>query len=256
MQQLFNRLTAFGHRLVHRQRVEPSAYFRFGAVAHQITQIGIEPVARRPALFDHGDLHRLPVLERRVQRHHGTVHAGTPAAVAQVGMHAVGKVNDSSALRQFDNGRIRRQHVDAVVKHGSTGLHALLARQVTLPRQQLPQHGDFGVIFPTGGNPGITLDARFLVGPMRSHAMLGMVVHGLGADLNFDGLPSGLPCNIPDNGVQRLVAIGLGLGDVIVKLLGHGREMAVHPAQGGVTVGNAGDHNAQRTDVIHLLKPQ
>ena len=30
----------------------------------------------------------------------------------------------------------------------------------------------------------------------------------------------------------------------------------MHPAQRGVTVGDAGHHNAQRADVIHLLKPE
>jgi hypothetical protein len=55
-----------------------------GAVAGQVAQLGIEPVARRPALLGGGDLHRLAVLQRRVQRHHGAVHARAAAAVAQV----------------------------------------------------------------------------------------------------------------------------------------------------------------------------
>jgi hypothetical protein len=41
---------------------------------------------------------------------------------------------------------------------------------------------------------------------VRRHAVLGMVVHGLGADLHLDRLLTA----IAHDGVQRLVAIGLG----------------------------------------------
>ena len=44
--------------------------------------------------------------------------------------------------------------------------------------------------------------------------MLGMLVHGLGADLDLPGTALG----IAHHGVQRLVAVGLGLGDVVVEL--------------------------------------
>ena len=54
--------------------------------------------------------------------------------------------------------------------------------------------------------------------------------------------------------MQRLVAIGLGLGDVVVKLLHDGLELLVHPAQGRVAVLHRGHHHAQRADVKHLVK--
>ena len=87
---------------------------------------------------------------------------------------------------------------------------------------------------------------------MGGHAGLGMVVHGLGAHLYFNRLT----CGIPHHGVQRLVAIGFGPGDVVVKLVGHRIEMIMHPAQRGVAVWHGGHHDAQRPDVVHLVKPQ
>ena len=56
-----------------RQRVEPGAHLGLGRAACQIAQLGIEPVERRPAFLGGGDLDRLAVLQRRVQRHHRAV---------------------------------------------------------------------------------------------------------------------------------------------------------------------------------------
>src|SRR5690606_41459669 len=57
--------------------VEPGAHLVLCAVAGQETEVGVEPVARRPALLQGDDLHGLAVLQRRVQRHHHQIEEHT-----------------------------------------------------------------------------------------------------------------------------------------------------------------------------------
>ncbi|MDT4852300.1 hypothetical protein FQZ97_865240 [compost metagenome] len=203
-------------------------------MADQVAQIGVEPVPRRPAFLGRGDLHRLPVLQRRVQRDHGAVDTGAPATVTQVRVHGVGEVHSGGTLGQLHDRGIGRQHIDAVVEQ-TLGT----AAEVAFPGQQLAQHGDLGVVFRTRRNARIPFRARFLVGPVRSDAVLGVVVHGLGTDLDFKR-PA---LFVAHHGVQRLVAVGFGLGDVVVKLLGHRLEVRVHQRQHTVAVVGLWNHH-------------
>jgi hypothetical protein len=62
--------------------------------------------------------------------------------------------------------------------------------KIALPGQQLAQHGLAGLghallELARGADAAIALGARFLVGPVRGHAVLGMLVHLLGADLHL-----------------------------------------------------------------------
>ncbi len=143
---------------------------------------------------------------------------------------------------------MRREHINAVLERTLFG-HT---REIALPRQQLAQHRDLGIVSAAGRHPGIAFDTGLLVGPVRRHAMLGVLVHGMGSKLDFNGPPS----LVAHHRVQGLVAVGFGFGNVVVKLLGHRREVAVHPAQGSITVRHAGHDDAQRTDVVHLRKSQ
>jgi hypothetical protein len=127
-----------------------------------------------------------PFLSARVQRHHGAVDARAAAAVAQVGVHGVGKVHRRGARGQLDHRGLGRQHVDAVVQQAVLGG----AGEVALPGQQLAQHGDLGVVLAGGADAGVALGAGLLVGPVRGHAVLGVLVHGAGADLDFQARPS------------------------------------------------------------------
>jgi hypothetical protein len=70
-------------------------------------------------------------LQRRVQRHHGAIHARAAAAVAQAGVHRVGKVHRRGALGQLDHGRIGRQHIDAVVEQATLGRAPRVAPQAS-----------------------------------------------------------------------------------------------------------------------------
>ena len=175
-------------------------------------------------------------------------------------MHAVGKVHRRGALGQLHNGGLGREHINAVVKHrggfAAAGLGQVTpgraAGEFSLPGQELAQHRNLGVIGTAGRHPGVAFGASFFVGPVGRHAVLGMLVHGLGADLHFDGLALG----VAHHGVQGLVAVAFGLGDVIVKLFGHGHKLAVHPAQSGIASVHRGHDDTQGAYVKHLVKAQ
>ena len=69
--------------------------------------------------------------------------------------------------------------------------------------------------------------------------MFGVLVHLFRANLNFNS-PA---LNISHHGVQRLIAIDLGLSNVVVKFFRHGLKLPMHPAQGGITVAHLGYHH-------------
>ena len=77
-----------------------------------------------------------------------------------------------------------------------------------------------------------------------------MVVHGLSANLDLER-PT---LFVAHHGVQRLVTVGFGLGDVVVKLFGHRQKTGVHMGQRGITGVDTVHHHPQRTDVEHTIK--
>ena len=80
--------------------------------AVHIAEVGIEPVARRPALLHRYDLDLLTALKRVVERHHRAIHACAAAAVTQAGVHRVGEIDRCGASRQIHDLALWRQHVD------------------------------------------------------------------------------------------------------------------------------------------------
>ncbi|MNS55865.1 hypothetical protein D3C72_887100 [compost metagenome] len=169
--------------------------------------------------------------------------------MAQLGVDGVGKIDRGGALGQLNHGRVRSQHVDMVIKQATV---LRLPDQILAPCQQLAQHGNLGVVVTAGSDTRVALGPSFLVGPVRRHAIFGMVMHGLGADLDFNGLA----IVIAHHGVQRLVAVGLGLGNVVVEFRLDGRKCLVHKRQGCVAVLYRGHHHTQSANVEQLLEIQ
>ena len=75
-------------------------------------------------------------------------------------------------------------------------------------------------------------------------------MHGLRADLDFNG-PAGF---ITNHRVQRLVTVGFGPGNVIVKLAFNRRKKRMHKTQRGVATIHIGRNDPQRADIKHLVK--
>ena len=64
-----------------------------------------------------------PLRERLIQRHDPAVDLGAAAAVPELGVHVVGKIERRGAARQVDDFAARRQRVDAIGEQ--LGLDAL-----------------------------------------------------------------------------------------------------------------------------------
>ena len=79
-------------------------------------------------------------------------------------------------------------------------------------------------------------------------------MHGAGADLDFYGARAVVCALLHDDGVQRLVAVGLGAGNVVIVFAGNGIKLAVRPVEHGVAVFHVGHDNAHGHSVIDLLK--
>ena len=89
-----------------------------------------------------------------------------------------------------------------------------------------------------------------LVAPVRGDSDLGRLVHLPGADLDLDRAPVGAD----HRGVQRLVHVGLGGGDVVLEAVGDRHVQAVHEAEGGVAVAHRLDEDAHGAEVVDLLE--
>ena len=91
-----------------------------------------------------------------------------------------------------------------------------------------------------------------LVQPVRGHAVLGQTVHLLGADLDFDSLALGPD----DRGMQALVAVGLGHGNIVFEAARHGLPLRMDKAEHRVTVAYVLDDDAESQNVVHIVERQ
>ena len=90
--------------------------------------------------------------------------------------------------------------------------------------------------------------ARALVQPVGGDAVLGLLVHLNRAQLDLDG--TGLRAH--DRGVQRLVAVGLGRGDVVLEAAGQRMPQRVDRTQGRVAVPHRLQDDAQCDEVVDV----
>ncbi|MNJ69250.1 hypothetical protein D3C77_655790 [compost metagenome] len=80
-----------------------------------VPEVGVEPVAAgRPALLAGDDLHLLAGLQGVGERHDPAIDLGAPAVMADLGVHAVGKIKRRGALGQVDGVTVRGEHIHPV----------------------------------------------------------------------------------------------------------------------------------------------
>ncbi len=118
-------------------------------------------------------------------------------------------------------------------------------RLVALALEDLAQPGELLQVL--GVDPSL-----LLVQPVRGHAVLGLPVHLFGTDLDLDALALGPD----DRGVQALVAVGLGHGDVVLEAPVHRFPLRVHQTEHRVTVADVLDQHTEGHDVVHLVQGQ
>ena len=156
--------------------------------------------------------------------------------VADVGMHGVGEVDGACAFRQFADVAVGREHVDLVREQ--------IDLQVLDELQGIP-----GALLQVeqAGHPlarPVALPAcRFIVAeePVPGDAVLRHRLHLPRSYLHVDG--RGVHAH--QRGVQRLVAVRLGNGDVVLEAAGHGLVEIVQHAEGAIAGVHAIDFDAE-----------
>ena len=187
------------------------------------------------------DFHAVAVFELGAQRHQFVVDLDGDAAVADIGVHGVGKIHRGGAARQRHDLALGGEDVDLVGEQVDLEVLQELDRVAAL-RLDLQQ-----ALQPLVGLLLQVVDAGVaaLVQPVRGDAGLGDLVHVLGADLHLDRRAE----RAEQRGVQRLVAVRLGDGDVVLELAGNRLVEPVQRAQREIAGGHVLDHDAKAVDV-------
>ena len=194
---------------------------------HEI-QVRVEPVAAGTTPLRRQDLHLVAALQGRVQADQLAAHLGAAAAVADVRVHAVCEVDGRRAGRQVDHLAPRGEDVDPILEELLfRGREELAAARLLLrlPIEHRAQPLDLALV-------RLVVPGLRLVAPVGGDADVGDAIHVGRADLHLER-PTVRP---DDGGVQRLVLVLLGVGDVVVEFAGDGPPEGVHHAERRIAV--------------------
>ena len=194
------------------------------------------------------DLDHVAVLEFGAQRHLLVVDLGGGGAVAHIAVDGVGKVHHGRAPGQGHDLALGGKHIDRIGEQ--VHLHVVpelggVAGLVLDVQQRLQPLGAQAF-----GRRAITV--LRLVQPVRGHASLGNDVHFVGAHLELDVHARGAD----QRGVQRLVAIELGNGDMVFELSGHRLVHLVQHPERRIAVGDGGHNHPKAIDIRDLREAQ
>src|SRR5688572_3494145 len=191
------------------------------------------------------DFDGLAVTKRRAQRNQPPIDLRRDAAVADVGVHGIGKVDTGRAARQAAYFALGREHVNLVREQVDLdALEKLLRATALLDLDELLQ--------PLARAIAVRAIARVarLVLPVRRDARLRNLVHVLGTDLHLDRHP----VRTKQRRVQRLVAVCPGDGDVVLEPPRHRLVHAVHAAKRAVAGIDGLDHDTEPVHVDDLAE--
>jgi len=207
--------------------------------------VWVEPVPAGTALLGGEDLDLIPRLQLIVQGYQAAIDLGATAAVPDLTVNQIGKVHRRGAGRQVDDVSLGRKDVYTLCKQvpleRGSKLQGIIGLRWQLSRLK---HEVEPLLKPDV--PGGAL----LVAPMRSNAILCHLVHGLGANLHFERAP----LQSDDGGVQRLIAVILGQGDIVVKLASDGAPEAMDRAQRVIALALLLHDHADAKQIIDLVK--
>ena len=180
-----------------------------------------------------------------VDGHHPVVHLAAHHPVAHRRVDGVGKVDAGGPRRQVDD-----------VPLGGKGEHLFRQQVAFQVVEQVARILGHPLVFQQLAHPGqplvqlVVAAQALLVLPVGGHAVLGLFVHLAGADLHLEG-----DALVPDDGgVQALVAVGLGGGDIVLEPVGQRVVHIVDQAQGAVALGDGVQDDADGVDVVDLVK--
>ena len=188
------------------------------------------------------DFDLVAILEHRAQRDDAAVDLGADGAVAEPGVDRISEIDRGRALGQLDQLALGGEGEDPVLVHRHPGVLEQLLGALGMV-EDLDQ-----IVDPRHVEVGARL--AFLIGPVGGEAALGLLVHVLVADLDFDphlGI-------VDDRGVQAAVAVALGRRDVILEAARDHRPAPVDQAERAIAVADVADDHAEGHHVGQLLE--
>ena len=222
--------------------LEPAPHLGTRPRGTQVTAVRVHPVAAGARLSAGEHLDPLAGTQAVGERHDAPIDPRAAAAMADLGMDGIGEVQRRGPLGQVEHVALRREHEHAVGEE----IRAEVLEQALVVLAILEQPAQS----VDGAFHGRVLAAALLVAPVRGHPVLGELVHLLGTDLHLHHPPLGAD----NRGMQGLVAVVLGLGDVVVELVRQVLPQIVHHAQGHVALRHRLHDDTHRQQVGQLLQ--
>ena len=192
-------------------------------------------------------------VQHRVERNNSAVNLRADHAVSHLAVNRIGKVDHRRTSRQYLDLALGRKYIyflrhdvflDDINHIGAFAVHLVLDHLAD------PCHGVFkDLVAALGSLAGFVL-------PVGSHTEFSREMHIPGAYLHFKG--NGVFIRVvalaDDSGVQRLVAVGLGHGNVVLIAIGQRRIDGLHHTQRRITFGNGIHNHAHGIYVVNILK--
>ena len=206
----------------------------------------VQPHRVRGCPVGSNDFHVVAVAQHCSRRHELAIHAGVDAVITDVGVNRIGEIDHGSALRQLLDLAIRGENVNLVREQVAFEIFEELPRVarflLNIEEVFQPLQGFLRHIRATG--------LAALVQPMRRHAYIGHTMHFFGTDLNLHRYTEWTE----NNGVQGLIAVRFGNGDVILEQPGDRLVHIMNHTEHAITGVYLVHHYAKSVDIIDLLE--
>ena len=189
------------------------------------------------------DLHDVAVFQHMVQRDDPAVHLGAHHPVAHGGVDGVGKVDGRGAGGQVLHVAARCEDEHLIGEHiDLQRVDIVLCVRALLVFQQTADP----LVAPFGAGALAVL----LVFPVGGHAVLGDLVHLLGADLHLEGQA----VRADDRGVEGLISVGLWSADIVLEAAQNGLVEIMDDTQNVVAVPHRVHNHPEGEQVEDLVQ--
>ena len=179
------------------------------------------------------------------QRNKLTVHFGPGTLISHFGVDDVSKINRRRTPGQGFDLTAGGKHINFILEQVDANIFQELTRvpKIFLIFDKIPDPGKFFAdIF-------INPFALFIT-PVSGNTGFGNTVHFPGSYLNFAALTR----RPDDRGVQRLVHIGLGPGNIIFEFMINRLPHGVNKPQGFITLGDGAENDSKGNNIVDFLK--
>ena len=186
------------------------------------------------------------------ERSHRTVDFGADAMVSHLGVNGVGKVERCRAGTKRHDLALGCKDKDLLVEQIDLqrvqvflGVRNLV-RRCPIERMFEPVN----LVVQTLGIIGLRRrrSARLLIEPVGGNAVLGLLMHLVGSNLNLERAGRGAD----NRRMERLVVVDLGHGDIVFEATGHGVPQRMHRAERGVAIAHRMRDDTQCHQVVDL----